>query len=145
MYRCAECGAFNRIRPDHPRGEAHCGSCKGKLDLSGAPQEVNAEEYARAIASSPVPVVVDFWAPWCPPCRAVAPIVDGFGRGHAGKVVVLKVNSDRTPALLSQLGVAGIPSFFAFESGQEVGRHSGALPAHAFQRWAEQAFHRAAA
>lgn len=145
MFRCSDCGSFNRVLPDHPAGEPTCGRCKAKLDLAGAPQDVNAEMFSRAIASSPIPVVVDFWAPWCGPCRAAEPIVDHFARTRAGKTLVLKVNSDKAPELLKSLGIRGIPAFFAFDGGQEVSRHAGMLPADAFARWAEQVFHKAAA
>ena len=145
MFRCTECGAFNRIRADHPAGEAVCGRCKAKLDVSGAPQDVTAEAFSRAVASSPIPVVADFWAPWCGPCRAAAPIVDQFARARAGKVLVLKVNSDKAPDLMRQFGVQGIPAFFAFDGGHEVSRQAGMLPAAAFARWADQVLHKAAA
>ena len=134
MFRCPSCGAFNRVAPGHA-GTPTCGRCKRDLDVSGKPQEVDAESYTRAITNSPVPVVVDFWAPWCGPCRMAAPILEKVGHELAGKALVIKVNTDDHPQPSSQLGIRGIPTFIVFKDGREVARQSGVLPAQAMQQW----------
>ncbi len=132
MYRCRSCGAFNRV-PEAHSGTPVCGRCKAELDTSGAPQAVTAEELERAAAASPVPVVVDVWAPWCPPCRAVSPVLDQIAHERAGKIVVLKLNSDEQP--MPQLGVAAIPTFIVYKGGRELDRKSGAMPKHMLDAW----------
>lgn len=138
MFRCVHCGAFNRVSENRPAGEPTCGKCKKSLDLSGAPQAVTTQAYQHALLNSPVPVVVDFWAPWCGPCRAVAPVLDQIARGRAGKVLVLKVNTDEHPEPSAQLGIRGIPTFIAFKDGREVARQVGALPAPQMSHWVNQ-------
>ncbi|MCA2977448.1 MAG: thioredoxin [Myxococcaceae bacterium] len=134
MFRCGSCGAFNRVARG-AQGVPTCGRCREDLDVSGVPQAVDASGFARAVASSPVPVLVDFWAPWCGPCRTAAPLLEQLGREQAGRVVVLKVNTDEHPQPSAQLGVRGIPTFVVFKGGAEVARQAGVLPLEPFRRW----------
>jgi len=137
MFRCKSCGALNRV-PASKResgAQAVCGRCKAPLDLSGEPQEVDAAAFDRAVASAPIPVLVDFWAPWCQPCHVASPIVDQVARQRAGKVITLKVNTEEQPAPATANNIRGIPTFIVFKNGREAARQTGVLPRPQFEQW----------
>jgi thioredoxin 2 len=134
-HRCARCGALNRLATP-PAGRAPvCGRCKADLDVSGEPQAVDGAGLEAAVRSAPVPVLVDFWAPWCGPCRAAAPILADLGRARAGDLLVLKVNSDEEPEASARLGIRAIPTFVLFAGGREIARQSGVVPRAELDRW----------
>jgi thioredoxin 2 len=120
-----------------PPGSPVCGRCKQRLDLSGAPQSVDEKAYRAALVASPVPVLVDFWAEWCGPCRMAAPLVDRVARDHAGRLIVLKVNTDHDPEPSAELGIRGIPTFIVFSGGNEVARQSGLPSPGMFKKWVQ--------
>lgn len=136
IYRCRECGRINRIHTKQGDSRTpHCGHCKVDLDTSGAPQNVDAKSLRKAIRQSPIPVLLDVWAPWCGPCRMVAPVLEEVGRQRGGELLILKLNSDEHPQMSSSLKVSGIPTMVLFKAGSEHDRQSGAMNPSALNAW----------
>jgi thioredoxin 2 len=129
---CATCGTRNRV-PTSSSGHPVCASCKAPL-----PWSVDAVDATfRAAIDSKLPVLVDVWAPWCGPCRMVAPAVADTAARLAGRLKVVKLNADDAPATSGSLGVQGIPTLLVFHHGAEVARQVGALPAAALGEWVD--------
>ena len=132
IIKCPNCGTKNRIRPT-PTGIPRCSVCHTVL-----PWIVDAEQSAfeEEITAS-VPVLVDFWAPWCGPCRMVSPLVERMGRDNAGRLKVVKLNVDEAPEISARFGVQGIPLLLLIRDGTEVDRMVGAAPLERLRAWLE--------
>ena len=134
VVACRGCGRKNRV-PAAASGTPHCGHCRAAL-----PWLTDADEasFASVAEESPVPVLVDLWAPWCGPCRMVAPVVETLAGELAGRLKVVKVNVDQAPAISERFGVQGIPTLLLLRAGQVASRQLGALPASALRSWVEE-------
>ncbi len=134
-FRCPSCGGVNRLPAARLSEHPKCGRCQAALDLSGAPQHLDDDQAERLIQQSPVPVLVDFYADWCGPCRALVPALQQLGRQHAGRLMVIKIDTDHDQRLASGLGVRGIPALHLYKGGRPVDSVTGARPLAELQRW----------
>lgn len=134
---CPGCGATNRVPARHLADVGRCGACKGELPPLQEPLDVGALEFASVLKETPVPVLVDFWAGWCAPCRMAAPHVAEVAREMAGRAVVLKVDTEAQPELAERFDVSSIPTFLVLQGGKPVLRKSGVAPAREMRRWLE--------
>jgi thioredoxin 2 len=131
--RCTQCGKRNRLRPS-AEGVPRCGSCGAVLTWI---VEANDETFDDEVASS-LPVLVDFWAPWCGPCRMVTPVVERLAGEHAGRLKVVEVNVDGSPRTAGRFEVRGIPLLVLLRDGQEVDRLVGAVPEPQLRAWLDE-------
>jgi thioredoxin 2 len=135
LHTCSRCGAQNRVPLNRLGQQGRCGVCKTPLAPLAEPLEVGPAEFDEIIASSPVPVLVDFWAPWCGPCRMAAPEVEALAREMAGRALVLKVNTEEHPELAARFRIHAIPTFAVFQGGRLVMQRSGYMPRHQLAAW----------
>ncbi len=137
VLTCPSCAQKNRVQIS-AAGVPHCAKCGKPLPWLG---EVSGADFGLAVESSPVPVLLDFWAPWCGPCRMVAPAVEKVAVDLAGRIKVAKVNTDEQPQLGERFGVRSIPTLVLFENGREKERVVGARPAAELRSWLDSKLH----
>jgi thioredoxin 2 len=133
IVTCPNCGRRNRV-PVSAEGVPRCGNCHQPLPWIA---EADAQTFDSAIHAT-VPILVDFWAPWCGPCRMVSPVVERVGRALAGRLKVVKLNTDEAPDIAARYEVQGIPLLVLISEGREVDRLVGAVGEPQLRRWVEQ-------
>ena len=132
---CPACLAANRVPKARLGEDPKCGKCGAAL-LDGAPAELGEAEFEKFVARTGLPVLADFWAPWCGPCRAMAPHFERAAAALKDRVRLVKVNTEEAPGLAQRYGIRAIPTLVLFKGGVEAKRMSGALDAGALARWA---------
>jgi thioredoxin 2 len=133
---CGGCNSTVRIPAQRLNEAPRCPSCHQPL-FSGHPVELKPTTFGKHLNSTDVPVIVDFWAPWCGPCRTMAPVFAEVAQRVEPKARFAKINADDVPDLMSQFGIRGIPTLIAFKAGKEVARQSGAMDRATLTRWLE--------
>jgi len=140
IVTCGHCGRSNRLAFEALNRTTRCGQCKNPLSAPAKPIEIrDAASFDAAAANSALPLVVDFWAPWCGPCRMVAPELERLATNAAGRYLVVKVNTDEQTELASRFRIRSIPTMAVVYGGRELTRTAGARPAAEIESFVEQA------
>jgi thioredoxin 2 len=136
---CNVCGRKNRIPANHLADSGRCGNCKSVLPPVDEPLDVDAAQFDDVVQHARVPVLADFWAAWCGPCKMAAPEVAQTAKEMAGKAVVVKVDTEKYPQLSQRFNVRGIPYFAVFASGKPVVQQAGLVDHNQMEAWLRNA------
>jgi len=139
ILTCASCGKKNRSPAERLADEGRCGACKTPISPVSRPIEADPETFREITRNAKVPVLVDFWADWCGPCKMAAPEVEKTARDMAGRAVVLKVDTERHPQIAAEYDVRGIPNFAVIRGGLLVSQQAGVVPSAVMKQWLEKA------
>jgi len=131
---CPQCHSVVRVPAARVAQHPHCARCKSEL-LTGEPVALDAQSFPVHTERSSLPVLVDFWAEWCGPCKMMSPVLDKLADERATRLQVGKVNTDEQPDLAARFGIRSIPTLILFRDGKEIGRQSGAVNGRALGRW----------
>ena len=139
IRECPSCGKKNRIPAEHLADNGRCGSCKAPLPPIAEPIDADTNTFDEIVASARVPVLIDFWAAWCGPCRIAAPEVKRTAEQMSGRAIVLKVDTERWPALAQRFNVMSIPNFVITKNGRMIRQQPGLVDHRQMIAWLEQA------
>ena len=140
---CETCHKNNRVPLARLKDGPKCGACGGRLPLGGGPIVITDENFEQVLSTSPLPVVVDFWAPWCGPCRMIGPALEQIAAEKPYDVLVAKLNVDENPHTAARFQVRSIPMLIAFQDNEPIETQIGALPAASLRDWVNRVIDRA--
>jgi thioredoxin 2 len=139
IRQCPACGKKNRIPPEHLADEGRCGNCKAPIPPIDQPIDADVDTFDEIVAGARVPVLIDFWAAWCGPCRMAAPEVKRAAAEMKGRAVVLKVDTEAHPNLAQRFNVMSIPNFVVMKNGAVVRQQPGLVDHRQMMSWLQQA------
>jgi len=139
IRKCPACGKSNRVPPEHLADTGRCGACKAELPPIAEPIDADPETFDSIVQAARVPVLVDFWAAWCGPCRMAAPEVKKVATEMAKRAIVLKVDTERWPALAQRYNVMSIPNFVVLKNGEVVLQQPGLADHNQMVSWLKKA------